>query len=295
MHAAPALPAPVERFITRDMHRLKGWLNPIDARIIALADSWQRASGVRGDLCEIGVYHGRGLVLFGLLAQPGETAFGVDLFDLPDAHTRGRGSRDQARAALARFCDGARCELITKSSLELTAEDLRGADGEPAGIRLFCVDGGHEREIAEHDFRFAEKVLAQGGVVVVDDFFNRRWPGVSEAVNAVFAAGETALRPFAVGQAKVYFATGEFADRYRAALKRDWRPRLESPRVMFGEPVAITPLPSKWERLRMDALAGFAVPRHFIARCVKATPVGRLLWAAGLAAPSCDAGLRLAL
>jgi hypothetical protein len=232
MTGAIRFPATVERYINGGIHTVDGWFSPTDARLLALIGGWQQANDIRGDICEIGVYHGRCLVLLGLLLRPGETAFGVDLF------SRDIGDEYITRTNLAQFCNGQRSQLINKNSLELTAADLRCDGSSATGIRLFCVDGGHAREIAAHDFRFAETVLAKGGVVVVDDFFNRNWPGVAEGIHRVFCARESGLLPFAIGQAKVFFTEHAFADLYREAITCNW-PQGVANAELFDAPVAV--------------------------------------------------------
>ena len=41
-------------------------------------------------------------------------------------------------------------------------------------------------EVALHDLRLAHSVKAEGGVVMVDDYFDPKFLGVSEAVNRFF-------------------------------------------------------------------------------------------------------------
>jgi hypothetical protein len=47
---------------------------------INLLSKCQVRLGVGGDLMEVGVFHGRTAILFGLLAQSGETFYGIDAF-----------------------------------------------------------------------------------------------------------------------------------------------------------------------------------------------------------------------
>lgn len=243
------LPAAVEKYVGSGLHSVDGWFSETDARLVALIGAQQRVSSIRGDLCEIGVYRGRCLVLLGLLAQCSETVLGVDIFGRQSEDIDGADVSDEqiTRANLTRFCNGLRYHLVSKHSLHLKPEDLRVDGGPPAGFRLFCVDGGHTREIAAHDFCLGEELLTEGGVVVVDDFFNRNWPGVSEGINRIYHAGETSLRPFAIGQAKVFFAKGDFADLYRASIRNAWHRmghEFVNEAEMFGAPVAIVKPPS---------------------------------------------------
>jgi hypothetical protein len=244
MTASIRIPAAVERYINRDIDTVNGWFTRTDARLLALVGGCQQANAIRGDICEIGVYQGRCLVLLSLLLRSDETAFGVDLFsqDIGDAEI--------TRANLARFCNGTRSQLITKNSLDLEAADLQLNKPNATGIRLFCIDGGHTREIAARDYCFAETVLAQGGVVVVDDYFNRNWPGVAEGIHRVFWAGETRLKPFAIGQSKVLFTAGAFADIYRDAITRNWHPAVGEAELLDSSVAVVQRAPDMWQRIR---------------------------------------------
>jgi hypothetical protein len=74
--------------------------------------------------------------------------------------------------------------IVKRNSLEVTADHLLEWAG--GSCRLFSVDGGHSMEVALHDLRLAHSVKVEGGVVMVDDYFDPKFPGVSEAVNRFF-------------------------------------------------------------------------------------------------------------
>ena len=76
------------------MHELVlGWFDDVDAAVFRAIDDVQGASGVKGDLLEIGTYLGKSAILLGYLLRPQERLVVCDLFtneDLdPDAR-RGR-------------------------------------------------------------------------------------------------------------------------------------------------------------------------------------------------------------
>ena len=101
------------------------------------------------------------------------------------------------------------------NSLDLTGADLRRLAGGP--LRLFSVDGGHTAEITAHDLATADDALAEGGVIVLDDVFNERWPGVSDGVRRHFARRPNLL-PFAIGANKTYFCRPSHRDAYFGAV-----------------------------------------------------------------------------
>ncbi len=46
---------------------------------------------------------------------------------------------------------------------------------------VVVIDGDHSAEGVANDLVFAEKIVAPGGIVVLDDFGDKNWPGVQEA------------------------------------------------------------------------------------------------------------------
>jgi hypothetical protein len=108
--------------------------------------------------------------------------------------------------------------IVKRNSLEVTAEHLLEWAGGP--YRLFSVDGGHPLEVALHDLRLTNAVMAEGGVIMVDDYFDPKFPGVSEAVNRFFLiyGNEVRVEPFLITGNKLFLATKEYGKLYREAI-----------------------------------------------------------------------------
>ncbi len=49
---------------------------------------------------------------------------------------------------------------------------------------VMIIDGDHSAAGVADDLRLAEQVVAPDGIVVLDDFGDRNWPGVEEATRA---------------------------------------------------------------------------------------------------------------
>lgn len=81
---------------SRDIH---GWFEAHG--LFALIDSAQRASGVRGDLFEIGAHHGKSAVMLGNMAAETETIAVCDIFGEQDRNASGSGAGDRARRSSA--------------------------------------------------------------------------------------------------------------------------------------------------------------------------------------------------
>lgn len=207
----------VETYIRRGKFYVEGWLRTEAARTIVALDARQRAHAVGGGVAEIGVHHGKLFILLYLLCQPPWKAVAIDLFD--DQHLNvdrsGSGDRAQLLHNLWRHADRSLLVLHQGSSTELSATDLiRLGEGRP---RLVSIDGGHTAEITAHDLAMVHDAIVEGGIVVVDDVFNERWPGVADGVHRFFAQSRD-LVPFAIGANKTYFCRPSWRDIYYDAV-----------------------------------------------------------------------------
>ncbi|MFF7714358.1 class I SAM-dependent methyltransferase [Streptomyces sp. NPDC007988] len=59
---------------------------------------------------------------------------------------------------------------------------------------VIVVDGDHSEEGVRADLEWVEKIVAPGGIVVIDDYGDRKWPGVQDALDAHLARGGSRLR-----------------------------------------------------------------------------------------------------
>lgn len=198
--------------------------------MILAIDAAQKQLGVRGAVGEIGVFYGKLLILLGLLAESDEGIVAIDIFGearIKDAFLnnlrRHLGSVD-------------RCAVLHCDSSTLCGADIVAAAG--GRLRLISVDGDHSARATEHDLMLARDSLAEGGVILLDDYFQEFCPGVSEATGRLFfreALGE--LVPFAIGGNKVYFCGRSFAPEFQAAMRAERFPASASEERFFGAPV----------------------------------------------------------
>jgi hypothetical protein len=89
-------------------------------------------------------------------------------------------------------------------------------------FRIFSVDGNHEAGPMAGDLALAARTVAEGGLVIVDDYFNERWPGVSEGTLRYLWSDEgrgSRLVPFAIFSTKVFLTHATWADGYLAHLR----------------------------------------------------------------------------
>ena len=196
---------------------IEGWLSPTTATMIANLMIEQRRAGLRGDVCEIGVHHGRLFLVLANATTSGERAVAVDVFGDQEKNIDASGSGDRAvfERNLATYAPRAVVEIIQESSL-----DLHRTGFPSRRFRFVSIDGGHTAPTVENDLRLAERTLIGGGVVALDDILSSHWTGVLTGLAAYVAAGGT-LVPFALVPNKLLLTTdGAAADRGRAWLRR---------------------------------------------------------------------------
>ncbi|CAH0168992.1 class I SAM-dependent methyltransferase [Roseomonas sp. CECT 9278] len=207
-------------YFAMGMRQVRGYLTPGSALAILTLLELQRRDGIRGPIAEIGTFHGKTLVGFGLATREDETVLGVDLFAL--------GGEDFEASVRAnwhgRGLPASRLRLHRGSSALLDPLHWAQLLGAPA--RLVHVDGEHSRTGAAHDLMLAGCCLAPGGVIVVDDVLHPWYPDITLAV-AAFLEQRPDFQVFAIidrhadfmaGGAKMMLARRDDVARYDEAL-----------------------------------------------------------------------------
>jgi hypothetical protein len=190
---------------------LDGWLAEPDALLIDFLLKVQDSLGISGPILEIGVHRGRFLGFLRAVSE--EMLVGVQLVDQQYAEHFETTTLQNIKNCIGRSHG---ISFIVSDSTKLVTADLIDKAG--GDVRLVHVDGGHDYDTVSHDLCLVEPTLCQGGLLVVDDVFNRIVPGVAQA-SAEFFASSVRLRPFAIGFNKVFATTEQFADIYRKATE----------------------------------------------------------------------------
>jgi Methyltransferase domain len=209
----------------------------------------QRRLSVRGPVCEIGVHHGRLFILLHLLAATDQRSVAIDLFALQHENIdhSGEGSLDMLLRNVQRHGgDLHRIKVVAENSRRLTAQLIvEACDGRPC---LLSVDGGHMADISCHDLGLAHDAICEGGIVILDDYFNPAWPGVSEGTCRFMEHHNRHLEPVAITSNKFFMAHGTGpAESYREELLRRY-PHAKSS-IVFGRPVLCFETPTPMERI----------------------------------------------
>lgn len=199
---------------------IEGWLSPEATEITARLLGFQSRSRIRGGILELGVYKGKYLALLAALSRAeNDRVVGVDAFYerhgvfLPEIW------RNDAIERILSACeragsDRSRVHLIAGLTTDVRGQQLRSLV--PAGFRFASIDAGHEAESVAHDLSLVAPVLADGGVIAVDDVFNPVVPGVAEGVCRFFErhAQVFSIAAFATGGNKLFCTSRDWHDRF---------------------------------------------------------------------------------
>lgn len=262
----------IDRYATSGYKKIDGWLEKIAVDAIVKISRLHHAMGVKGPVCEIGVHHGRLFILLHLLTAPDERSVAYDLFDCQEENVDGSGRgnlkmlRDNLQMAGA---DLSRIDIYAANSLDLTPEII--LESAQSGVRLFSIDGGHTPEITYSDLALASQSLCEGGIIILDDFFNESWPGVAEGTCKFFLQNPERLYPVAIVGNKFIFTMGATtAQTYMRELKVGAGPVSKHVSTFFGQTVlVITP------EIRSGFMRSISQSRLWIA--LRDTRLGRSL------------------
>lgn len=193
------------------VEKIPGFLFPIACTGTMWLLNHQAARRHRGGLLEIGIFQGKYFSVLARSAQAtGERLLGIDNFMYsPEAAVRAAIEGNPATRAV-------RLTIWSGESRQYGAKQITAALDGPA--RFVSVDGSHDAPDVEADLRLAEAVLADHGVVALDDYLNPRALGVHEAANVVLRA-HSRLKPFALFGNKLFLARPSHRDGYKAVAE----------------------------------------------------------------------------
>ncbi len=161
------------------MDRIDGWFDPEAARIIYILNEIQKRTGISGNIFEIGVHHGRMTMLLALLAADGQELRVCDIFRRQELNesASGSGSLDIFMSNWRKYVNIPAPKIYEMPSSELSAREIG------SNYRIFAIDGGHTADETYGDLSLAAGSIIPEGIIIIDDYFDQNFPGVSEGVN----------------------------------------------------------------------------------------------------------------
>lgn len=169
--------------------KVPGWMPPRFVRVVSAVNAVQTTLGIKGDVAEIGVHHGRLFSALTMIRRPDEIAYALDCFDNWAANPERSGGCPRAR-----FVEGMEIAGVRDLDRVQIIECDTNADPHPiervrGPLRIVSVDGDHTAKGVERDLWRSLLGTSYGGVVLADDAFNEEWPAVSEGLHAFLRRG----------------------------------------------------------------------------------------------------------
>jgi glycosyltransferase involved in cell wall biosynthesis len=195
----------------RAFDQIEGWLSSAGAQSFRMLNKIQKRSGIKGDIFEIGVHHGKSAILLSFFIDFGNALLRLnDIFENQDLNISrsGTGNEDIFLRNLSKYHPGFGDYIIYKKpSNNLTIEDTG------SNVRIFHIDGGHSAKETETDLYIALKAITSDGAIIIDDYFNQDYPGVSEGVNKFLIANDE-LKPFMLCFNKMFICRKDAWEKY---------------------------------------------------------------------------------
>jgi len=188
--------------------------------MLPILNTFQLAQGITGHIGEIGVHHGRLFLAMDALRRDGERAVAADVFgdQALNIDGSGAGNREIFEKHVASVSHDPEGVVIFEGD-SLSTKFHASMRGNGLQFRIFSVDGGHTAQHAINDLKIAEAHLAQGGVVLLDDFFNPAFPGVTEGLYR-YLDNRPPLVPVCTVSSKLILCSISFASSLRDHIKR---------------------------------------------------------------------------
>lgn len=172
-----------------EAHGIEGMFSDFSMAVIDSLLSVQKTYRVTGSILEFGVYKGRSAALMGRQLAPSERLVLVDIADYLD------------RKAIAPFRDAtdfilARTEDF-KTAYSAYHRQLRS-------FRFIHIDASHAYRATFSELKMADALLADKGIVAMDDFTNLNYSQNVAAIFKYIYTTRTDLRIFLVTEEKAY-------------------------------------------------------------------------------------------
>lgn len=199
----------LQNYINNVSNNIEGWFYPFDMVTFAQLNNIQKNLGITGSLCELGVYKAKSFVLMSHMVSENEKLFGFDLF--PD------NLEEQATETIKKYGAKIDLEFIKSNTSDLTTENLNKKL--QCKLRMLHIDAGHEYHEVLHQLLIFAQYVTDGGVIIMDDYQDRKFPGIEAAV-LDFCEIDRPRRfvPFYSGANKIYLCETNYTKKYQECL-----------------------------------------------------------------------------
>ena len=216
-YESPAENNPYDKFLSEGFKSVPGWVLPDLPQFLRLLKDvpWNQQGGV----AEVGVYMGRFFLLLRAMLDKAEPSYGVDIFEDQNLNLDFSGTDKARQDIFKNYIDrydafeGKEVQIIKGDSTSSATQALLEATIPQGSIRYFSIDGGHTKIHTLNDLKLAEKYVADGGVVILDDILHPHWLGVMDGLVQYLTDFPT-LVPFAIGHNKMFLCKFSYHEKY---------------------------------------------------------------------------------
>lgn len=194
---------------------VQGWADPkLFDTVQIMADC---GINRRGGVAEIGVHHGKFFILLNQVTEITDVSYAIDVFGMQHLNIdkSGEGNKSIFMQNLADYDKhkGANTVILEMDSLSFSNQVI------PSSLRFISIDGGHTVEHTINDLKIAERLIANEGVIILDDIMGVYWCGVTEGY-IKYSMTHPTIVPFAMGHNKLYLCKLSHYDYYFKLFKQ---------------------------------------------------------------------------
>lgn len=163
---------------------------------------------ILGDICEIGVAHGKSALYLSKFKRDIDNFYLFDIFSEDD--------KKLAIENIKKFGAYENIEINIQDTTKLVAEDVSFKNK----LRLLHIDGCHEHWAVLDDLCLFSRFMSDDGVIVIDDFNDYEYPGVNSATHEFLLSknNHKNWKIFAIGSNKAYLCQKRIYDIYINSL-----------------------------------------------------------------------------
>jgi cephalosporin hydroxylase len=165
-------PELVKKFIETDQSAIEGWFSQLDQVAFLEVFLAQNQLQIGGDVAEVGVFQGKSLVMLSILKNPNERLIGFDIFAADQ--------KQQTQSNIDKYGIATGLSLIQGDTSAIERKDMDAQLQSP--LRFLHIDAGHEYHEVLEQLHLFSPYLADGGIISMDDYQDREFPGIEAAV-----------------------------------------------------------------------------------------------------------------
>ncbi len=195
----------LERYAHDGFEKIDGRCNPHVLTVLRHVAAFHESIGFQGSAVEIGVHYGKFFLALHNVVD-GRPSLAIDVFE-NQAYSTDRlssGSLARLKANCDQFSANPQNVFIeARDSLAIRPIDVASMSERIGPAQFFSINGGHTKQHVANDYRIAEKMTSQAGIIIVDDITHGGWPGVMEGVCRLYILDTPKFVPVAIGHNKL--------------------------------------------------------------------------------------------